>query len=85
MSYGVPRVGSALEDAEATPPAAPVPAPEAPSGNLCETCSHAPVCAVRAAVRLVGGEGLILIGACPTYDDARAFELSDESPAGDGG
>lgn len=46
------------------------PEPEVPAGGLCVTCSHAAVCAVRAAIRSVGGEGLIAVGACPSHDEA---------------
>lgn len=63
-----PGFASIDEDEEPAPPAGP--APEVPEGGLCVTCSHAPVCAVRAAIRSVGGEGLIAVGACPSHAEA---------------
>lgn len=72
-----PRVGSAFEE---DPPSTPEPTSAAeapPPEGLCPTCSSAPVCAVRAAIRSVGCEGLIAISACPAHV-SNVEELPDE-------
>ena len=76
MAYAPPRVGAALQE-DVPKPARGPDAAQTPEGGLCGTCSRAPVCAVRAAIRLVGGEGLIAVGACPYHED-NAPTVSEE-------
>jgi len=67
-----PRVGQFLRDeAEATPaapPARPESLPLAPGDPLCPACCHAPVCAVAAAIRVLGAEGQIVVSRCPAFE-----------------
>ncbi len=69
-----PRLGQYSRDEEpetATVAAAPV-RPEslalATGDPLCPVCVHAPVCAVAASIRLVGGEGAIVVSRCPAFE-----------------
>ena len=62
-----PRVGSAFEEDPPSESEPAGPAQAAPPEGLCLTCSSAPVCAVRVAIRSVGCEGLIAISACPAH------------------
>lgn len=68
-----PRLGqfSRDEEPETAPAAEPV-RPESlalvPGEALCPACVHAPVCAVAASIRLVGGEGTIVVSRCPAFE-----------------
>ncbi len=81
MTEPLPTLGGALRDEEEPAAAAEAAtvrgraAPEA-GASLCDTCLHAPVCAVASAINVLGATGQIVISKCEAF-----ATLGTEAPA----